>query len=128
MGKNKNKVIGESEESDRWLRQAERDLNTARNSFGSGDYYASVFWCQQVAEKGIKALMIKEGRGLVRIHDLVKLGREVSLPDEFFDVSAKLSVLYSSVRYPIYRDIDKEEVDSFIKFAEEVLRWIKKKI
>ena len=115
-------------EFEKWFRHAEADLKTARNSLKSKDYYASIFWCQQSVEKGLKALMISRGKGLIRVHDLVKLGKEVDLPERFFDISARLSVMYSDVRYPIFRDFERKEVDSFIKFAEEVLEWIKERI
>jgi len=45
-------------ERDKWLMQAVRDLETARNSLNSGDYYASAFWAQQAVEKALKALLL----------------------------------------------------------------------
>jgi len=111
-----------------WFERAEIDLNTARNSLKSGDYYASIFWCQQAVEKGLKAVWIMEGNDLIKIHDLVVLGKKVGLPNNFFDDAAKLSSLYTGTRYVSVESFEKEEVDTFIKFSSEVLEWIKKKI
>jgi len=122
------KSVDEKEEFEKWFIQAEIDFRASRNSLKSGDYGSSVFWCQQAVEKGLKALMIKEGKELVRVHDLVRLGKKVNLPEKFFDVSSKLSVLYTDARYPMFREFEEGEVDSFIKFTEEVLEWIKEKI
>jgi len=49
-------------ERDKWLMQAVRDLETARNSLNSGDYYASAFWAQQAVEKALKALLLSWGK------------------------------------------------------------------
>lgn len=42
-----------------WLRQAERDLNTAKVNLRERIYDASAFFSQQAAEKALKAFYIK---------------------------------------------------------------------
>ncbi len=121
-------MVEEKKEFEKWLEQADIDFRAAKNSLKSGDYGSSVFWCQQSVEKGLKAMMIKEGKGLVKVHNLVRLGKEVGLPEKFFGASAKLSVLYTDARYPMFVEFEKSEVGSFIKFVEEVSEWIKKRI
>jgi len=122
------KKSADYEEYEKWFERAETDLRTARNSSESGDYYASIFWCQQAVEKGLKALWISRDNELVKIHDLVVLGKKVDLPDDFFEDAAKLSGLYTGVRYIPVESFKEEETRKFIKFGEEVLKWIKKKI
>jgi len=117
-----------------WYEQAEADLRTAENSFRSGDYYASVFWCQQAVEKSLKSLIMKNSGKLVRIHDLVSLGRMVKLPKNLLDKCKLLSAVYVETRYGIVdeeipaRKFGKKDSSEFLSIAEEVLKWLKKKI
>ncbi len=43
-----------------WMRQAQRDLEHAKRSLKGGDYEWACFAAQQSAEKGVKALFLKE--------------------------------------------------------------------
>lgn len=45
----------------RWLRQAESDLNAAKNSMNSKNYDWSCFQSQQAAEKCLKAFLYNRG-------------------------------------------------------------------
>ncbi len=54
-----------------WLEQARRDLEAARHLVASRDWFASVFWCHQAAEKALKALLIASGKA-VRGHNLLE--------------------------------------------------------
>ncbi|MBU3923793.1 MAG: HEPN domain-containing protein [Nanoarchaeota archaeon] len=118
----------DNEEYDKWLKQAGADLRTAENSLKSEDYYASVFWCQQAVEKGLKALWLSKGNELIRTHDLIALGKKVGLPEKYYKVSAELSLLYTKVRYPVAEEFEKSSVDNFINFVGEVLEWIEKEM
>ncbi len=116
-----------------WSEQGKRDLQTARHSFQSRDFYASVFWCQQAVEKGLKALYMKSFGELWRIHDLVKLAREVNAPEEIIFKCAQLNPIYVVVRYPESDELPAEKVkkadaEQMILFAVEVLRWVAKKL
>lgn len=122
------------EEIKNWLKQAKRDLKTSENSLKSGDYYASVFWCQQSIEKGLKALLIKELKKLVKIHDLVILGRMANLPELLLNKLKLLSSSYIESRYGILdteipaEKFKEEDALESIKIAGELIGWIKKKI
>lgn len=118
----------DKEEFEKWFKQAEADMAGAKYNFDGEKYYIAVFLCEQAVEKALKALMIKEGQGLIKTHDLVRLGRKVDLPKNFFNDLAELSSLYTEARYIPIKEFEKEEVSNFIKFAEEVLRWIRQKI
>ncbi|MBU2576133.1 MAG: HEPN domain-containing protein [Nanoarchaeota archaeon] len=118
----------EKEEFEKWFEQAGVDLSSAKYNFDGEKYSVAVFLCEQTVEKGLKALIIKKSNELIKTHDLVRLGKKVNLPEKFFDKLAELSSLYTEVRYVPVKDFEKIEVDSFIKFAEEVLEWLIKKI
>lgn len=46
-----------NEEAMRWLSQADEDLRTAEILFSSQRYDPCAFFCQQAAEKGLKAML-----------------------------------------------------------------------
>lgn len=46
-----------NEEAMRWLSQADEDLRTAEILFSSQRYGPCAFFCQQAAEKGLKAML-----------------------------------------------------------------------
>jgi len=120
------------EESKMWLKQAEADLKTARNSLKSKDYYASAFWCQQSTEKCLKAVIIKKDRILVKIHDLVILGRKAGIPEDLLLKCEKLSKVYIESRYGMLdseipaKKFTMKNVSDFLKISKEVLKWAKK--
>ncbi len=120
------------EESKNWLMQAEADLITANNSIKSKDYYASVFWSQQAVEKVLKSLIIEKEGVLIKIHDLVILGRKAGLPKDLLLKCEKLSKVYIESRYGVLDNkipaekFKRKDAYSFIKISREVLKWIKK--
>jgi HEPN domain-containing protein len=86
-----------------WLRQAQRDVNHARNALDAGDFEWSCFASQQAAEKAVKAVYEHhhgEGWG----HVVSKLLKE--LPDEFgvtralLEAAMRLDKMYILPRYP----------------------------
>ena len=88
-------------EAERWWRQAEDDLKFARHGFSGGFYAQTCFQCHQVAEKAIKALHFAAlGRRVVVGHSLVRLSREVALPDGLREGCAVLDQYYIPTRYP----------------------------
>ena len=88
-------------EHEKWLMQAIRDLETARNSYQSGNYYASAFWAQQAAEKALKALLLYRGKPY-RGHDLVELGYLIrdELGRTYYDDLRALTMHYVTSKYP----------------------------
>ena len=122
------------EEVKRWMEQANRDLVTAKNSIKSKDYYAASYWAQQSAEKGLKAYYLKKFSELKKVHNLVVLAKELSLPDKLIEKCDKLNPIYIDTRYPdtsssmpfTRYNLNKSKED--IKIAEEILKWLKKNI
>ncbi|MBC2699984.1 MAG: HEPN domain-containing protein [ANME-2 cluster archaeon] len=89
----------------KWWKQANRDLLTAKNCIGSGDYYASVFFSEQAIEKGLKALYIKLFNDAPpRIHYIDKLASLVNAPLDIMDATYELSEDYMLSRYPDVSD------------------------
>src|SRR3989338_7281183 len=120
-------------EIENWWKQAKRDLLSAENSLKSKDYYLCAFMCQQSVEKGLKALYIRAQGSLWKVHDLVKLAREVKAPEEIVFKCAQINPVYVAVRYPESNElpsekISKTEAERMMSLAAEVLKWIRKKL
>lgn len=123
-------------EVENWLNQAKRDLQTANNSFHSGDYYACVFWCQQTVEKGLKALYIYTFNKIPpKVHDLTLLCDAIeNLPENVRIIGEKLTPSYIFARYPdasnkIPADLySMEQTKNFLKLTREAMLWIENKL
>ena len=116
-----------------WWKQAERDLKSSKNSLNSKDYYVSALLSQQAVEKALKCLYLKEKGELLRIHDVVKLAREVNAPLEIVKKCAEINPVYVEVRYPEGNElpadkINKNEAEKILEMAGGVLIWIKKQL
>ena len=61
-------------ESREWLAKADEDLASARVLIGSGHIANALFFCQQAAEKSLKAFLTWHERAFRRTHDLEELG------------------------------------------------------
>lgn len=114
--------------------QAKVDLRTAENSLNSGDYYASVFWCQQAIEKSLKAVLVKKTNRLIKIHDLIILGRKINLPRELSKKCEKVSRAYIETRYWVldsttpYKKFNKNNSLEYLIIAKEIIKWVEKNI
>jgi len=122
-----------SEDIQVWLKQAERDFKSANNSFKSGDYYVTALLVQQSIEKSLKFLYIKKNKTLIRIHDLVKLAREISASEEIIKLCAFINPIYTEVRYPESSElpaskVNKNEAEQMLGYAFIIIKWVKKQI
>ncbi|PIN74231.1 hypothetical protein COV20_01290 [Candidatus Woesearchaeota archaeon CG10_big_fil_rev_8_21_14_0_10_45_16] len=116
-----------------WLKQANRDYKSATNSLKSNDYYVACLLSQQAVEKALKFLHLLKGKELLRIHDLVKLAREINAPDDLIEKCAKINPVYVEVRYPEGSEmpaekVNKKEAQEILELSREILRWVKKQI
>lgn len=118
-----------------WFEQAEADFKTAKGLLSSSNYYASVNFSQQSAEKGLKAIYIfKHEKTPPKIHDLVELGRLIQAPDTIIAQAGKLTVTYFFSRYPgaapeiPVKYYTKEKAEHHLHEAEVILQWAKKMI
>ena len=103
------------DEAKRWMRQAQKDFDTAGYLFRSEEetYYSSTcFHCQQAVEKALKALMFAKGRlkkSDLEFHDVLTLAYRASGIDaSLHAIPGMVSVFhvqryYIKTRYPQYR-------------------------
>jgi HEPN domain-containing protein len=86
-----------------WFRQAERDLEQARDSATAGRHEWACFAAQQAAEKAVKALHLHVGQdawGHVVRMLLEELPDSVTVPEELLDQARVLDAFYIPARYP----------------------------
>ena len=88
-------------EAQRWLRQAENDLQYARLGLQGGFHAQVCFQCQQIAEKALKSIHYgKLGKRIVYGHSLVELAAELELDLSLRQELAVLDQYYIPTRYP----------------------------
>jgi HEPN domain-containing protein len=124
----------------RWLKQAEKDLNSAKNSLDAGDYEWACFQSQQSAEKALKSVLYSKGFRKILTHSIFELVKEIAdFETEFkkFKKEAKvLDSVYIPARYPngIAGDLapfeyyEKEDAEECRKYAGLILEGVKKLI
>jgi HEPN domain-containing protein len=86
-----------------WFRQAERDLEQARESRESGRHEWACFASHQAAEKAVKALHLHAGQeawGHVVARLLVELPEVVEAPADLIERAQVLDNFYVPSRYP----------------------------
>lgn len=101
------------EEVKRWFAQALNDFDIAKTLFGLKKFSHSSFFCQQSAEKALKALLLELESELVKTHDLVLLARRLGAPEEIIGLCKELAPVYVESRYPDLGEI------AFKKFTEK---------
>ena len=118
------------EEVANWWKQAEKDLKAAKDSFNTNNFDWASFQAQQASEKALKALLIKSSGKFPKIHDLVRLGEKVGLPEKYLEKCKELTLVYVYTRYPdVSKTINfKKDVGGYIKLAKEILEWVKAKL
>ncbi|MEK6942120.1 MAG: HEPN domain-containing protein [archaeon] len=115
-----------------WLNSAEDDLETAKILFSKDTYYACAFYCQQAAEKALKAAYIFEKRKITPLHNLMAIARELNAPESIISACKKLNPHYIQTRYPdaanaIPKDAyDSEIAKELLEKAKEVFEWSEK--
>lgn len=122
-------------EIENWWKQAKNDLEKAKVLFGSKNFDGSAFFCQQAAEKSLKALVLfKNRKKSAEGHSLVYLGKIAGLPDSYFTGLKKLSPQYYIARYPDmteevpYELYDEKLAKEFLDISEDVIKWIEKQL
>ncbi len=92
-----------SERSADWLKQAEWDMDQARQSQESGHHDWACFICQQAAEKAVKALHLHLGQEAWG-HVVAKLLRELPptavVAEQLVEKARVLDNFYIPTRYP----------------------------
>lgn len=123
------------EEVKRWMEQALADLNAAKKNITIKIFYLSVQCSHQAAEKALKALFIKEYNKIPeKTHDLIKLGRKVNIPQNYFEALYELNPEWILTRYPDVatatpvRSYDQASAKLHYEKAQDIVKWTKKQI
>jgi HEPN domain-containing protein len=123
-----------SQEAKEWYDMATIDLGVAkhlRNTYYPQPLEIICYHCQQAAEKAIKALIIYYGAegGMPKLHDLSfllnQIKNKVEIQEKYYDYADTLSPYGVAVRYPNELYLEERHVEEAIKYAEEILRWVK---
>ena len=120
-----------------WLYAAEDDL-LAAITLANDNRLASLatFHCQQCLEKSFKAMIEEFDQPAIKSHDLfrLQLAANIELSEHEFKLLGIINEVYIDARYP--GDLGllpqgkpiKSEVESFIRFCEEILNRLKVKL
>lgn len=121
-------------EERRWLRQAEKDLESARDSSRTGHYEWACFQSQQAAEKALKAFLYSKGLRAVLTHSIRDLLLDCSRYEQDFNnllaQGKALDTYYIATRYPnglVGNEIpaqyySMEDASQCISYAESILK------
>jgi HEPN domain-containing protein len=121
----------------RWFEQAEADLKTAQDCLRDKNYYASAFFSQQLAEKGLKGVLYSKGFRAVLTHSVLDLVEEASKSagswTKFIEAGKELDRHYIASRYPNfypsgapYRYYTEEMAKTCLSYATSILAEAKK--
>ena len=91
-------------EEQRWLRQAEKDLESARDSLAARHYEWGCFQAQQAVKEGLEAFLYSKGLRAILTHSIRDLVLDCSKYEaEFANLvteAKSLDAHYISIRYP----------------------------
>ena len=86
-----------------WFKQAEADLQAAKDSAASAHHEWAAFQAQQCAEKAVKAL-VQHLHGSVRSHSVKQIPDQLPAPLQapaaLLDAARELDKVYVTARYP----------------------------
>ncbi|MBI4210017.1 MAG: HEPN domain-containing protein [Candidatus Diapherotrites archaeon] len=113
-----------------WIKKAKEDLAAARFNMEGGFHDVSIFFSPQAAEKALKALLLKEGKELIKTHDLVTLATIADAPAELIEHAKALTLAYTYTRYPGLPQIKglRQKAEIFLNYAEDVVKWTEKSL
>jgi HEPN domain-containing protein len=120
-------------ESREWLAKADEDLASARVLIGSGHIANALFFCQQAAEKSLKAFLTWHERAFRRTHDLEELGEACRAIDgtlaALLEQADVLSDYAWKLRYPgaVYTP-EREEAEAMFGIAGGIFREIQSRL
>ena len=122
-------------EIQRLIKQAERDLENARNNIPIAAYEVAAFLSEQAVEKFLKAYwMISKKEAPPFTHSLTELGDTLGVPQSLRKHLVSLTADYTMARYPDaangvpYEIYDQETAEAKVAAAEELLKWLQEQI
>jgi len=122
-----------------WLRQAKRNLLSARVNFNAELYEETCYESHQAAEKAIKALLQQFGverRGYSLLYLVREIqSRNIEIPKDIMNCVTYLDKHYIPSRYPdVFSEgapmdyYSRDDGLRCIDCAEEILKWVDKLI
>jgi HEPN domain-containing protein len=120
-----------------WYDMAVMDLGVAKHL--DATYYPKpieiiCYHCQQSAEKAVKALIVSYGAegGMPKLHDisflLDQIKKKVPIEEKYYDYADTLTPYGVSIRYPNELFLEERHAKEAIRFADEILTWVKSNI
>lgn len=118
-----------------WFRQAEADLDAAKNLLKSKNYDWACFAAQQSAKKWVKGKLNELGYE-IRGHSIVELleylEKEMEVPSEIKSAGRVLDLYYIPSRYPTAHPsgapvdkFDEKMAEEAVAYAERIRRFAK---
>ncbi|TKJ35576.1 hypothetical protein CEE39_00855 [bacterium (candidate division B38) B3_B38] len=121
-------------EAERWWKQAESDLETAEFNLNGRRLSAAAFYIQQSVEKALKALYLEMFSELLKTHNIVFLAGKLNLPENLIKICDNINPIYTATRYPDSAEfipeenLFEEDLKMMLEGAQEILKWIKKRL
>jgi len=126
-------------EAERWLRQAEHDLDDAHLLAKNKRYNIACFMAQQAAEKALKAFLYGHGAEEVWGHSIAELAYDAEKLDKEFGklrlAIAPLDKYYIPTRYPgslpggiPAETFDAKDAERALALAKRTINFVKKKL
>ncbi len=126
-------MIDIQKQIDYWIKGADDDIITAEILIQQNRFLHGLFFCHLVAEKAIKAHVVKEIKEVApRSHNLILLSEKAKLElDDEVDIFLGILMKYQlQGRYPDYNPTipNKDKIEDYLKRTKELLQWLKEKL
>lgn len=115
-----------------WIKSANEDFLDAEILFKGKSYKSAAWHLHQSIEKLLKAILLKNGKQIRKIHDLISLFEDVKLklPQELKDLLEELNFHYLPPRYPdilpqLSKIYTRVNINQLIRKTKSLIKWLK---
>jgi HEPN domain-containing protein len=123
-------------EAEPWWRQAEADLETARDVLAAGRWYHVSWLAYQAAEKGLKTVYVERTGSLPpRMHNLVHFGPMLGVPHPVASDLGYLNPAFDLARYPDPRsrkapvdEVTEPVAQADLAAGERIVAWCRREL
>ena len=117
------------EDAAEWLKIADHDIRGAASLFEAGLWPGAAYFCQQAAEKLLKAVVTEQELEAPRTHDLVELAdlAGIELSEERRTFLTRLSDHAVRSRYP-GAEYNEERVRELLHETKRFFEWLRAKL